>query len=41
MHVKSAKSDGAEKNMNSLCDVDVILGLDEHTSFVWVCACID
>jgi hypothetical protein len=27
--------------MNSLCDVDVILGLDEHTSFVWVCACID
>jgi len=27
MHVKSAKSDGAGKNMSSLCDVEVILGL--------------
>jgi hypothetical protein len=27
MHAKSAKSDGVGKNLNSLCDVEVILRL--------------
>jgi hypothetical protein len=27
MHVKSARRDGAGKNLNSLCDVEVILRL--------------